>query len=276
MNMKKLTSAVMAGIFALGVGFTTFSAADVEAAAKDSPQCTAVDRTVPEGGFFFDFAKKLPKEAEVSDGWTNGAMFDANWHRENVEFEGKKMALIIDEEMGPGWSDPTVKYTGGEFRTKNKYHYGLYEVCMKPIKNDGVVSSYFTYTGPYDQPPTIWDEIDIEILGKDTTKAQFNYFTDSKGGHEYLCDLGFDASEAFHVYGFDWQPDSITWYVDGQAVYTVHDGPGVDKIPVTPSKLMANAWAGRGVDAWLNAFDDSDLPIQAEYKWMKFTPSEAQ
>ena len=35
-----------------------------------------------------------------------------------------------------------------------------------------------------------------------------------------MYDLGFDASEGYHTYGFDWQKDSITWYVDGKAVYT--------------------------------------------------------
>lgn len=39
------------------------------------------------------------------------------------------------------------------------------------------------------------DEIDVEVLGKDTTKVQFNYYTNGTGNHEYLYDLGFDASE---------------------------------------------------------------------------------
>ena len=116
---------------------------------------------------------------------------------------------------------------------------------------------------------TQWDEIDIEFLGKDTTKVQFNYYVDSQGGHEYLCDLGFDASEDFHVYAFDWEPDAITWYVDGKEVHKA-----VGNLPVTPSMVMANLWAGKGVDAWLNPVDDSDFPVQAEYKWMKYTPSE--
>ena len=37
-----------------------------------------------------------------------------------------------------------------------------------------------------------------------------------------MYDLGFDASQGFHTYGFDWQPDKITWYVDGKAVYTAY------------------------------------------------------
>ena len=98
---------------------------------------------------------------------------------------------------------------------------------------------------------------------------QFNYFTDSKGEHEYLHDLGFDASEGFHTYGFDWQPDKITWYVDGQEVYSANES-----IPVTEGKIMMNAWCGTGVDSWLNPFDDSKMPLTAEYEWIKFTPAE--
>ena len=136
---------------------------------------------------------------------------------------------------------------------------------MKAIKNDGVVSSFFTYTGPSDNKP--WDEIDIEILGKDTTKVQFNYFTDSKGNHEYLYDLGFDASEDFHDYAFEWHKDKIVWFVDGAEVYSAEEN-----IPVTPGKIMMNAWCGTGVDGWLNAFDDSKMPLTAEYETISFTP----
>ena len=65
-------------------------------------------------------------------------------------------------------------------------------MIMKPIKNDGVVSSFFTYTGPSDG--TRWDEIDIEFLGKNTTQVQFNYYTNGVGNHEYLYNLGFDVT----------------------------------------------------------------------------------
>lgn len=46
-----------------------------------------------------------------------------------------------------------------------------------------------------------------------------------------MYDLGFDASQGFHTYGFDWQADSITWYVDGEPVYKA-----TDNIPSTPGK----------------------------------------
>ncbi|MCI7540044.1 MAG: family 16 glycosylhydrolase, partial [Veillonellaceae bacterium] len=143
-----------------------------------------------------------------------------------------------------------------------------YEVSMKAMKNDGVVSSFFTYTGPSDSNP--WDEIDVEVLGKDTTKVQFNYFRNGQGGHEHMYDLGFDASEDFHTYAFEWHKDKIIWFVDGKEAYRIEGA----NMPVTKGKIMMNAWAGKNVDAWLKAFDDSNLPIMAEYQWVKYTPSE--
>ena len=142
------------------------------------------------------------------------------------------LTLTIDKDKGN-----KGMYSGAEYRTNEFYGYGYYETSMQAIKNDGVVSSFFTYTGPSDNNP--WDEIDIEVLGKDTTKVQFNYYKDGKGGHEFMYDLGFDASEGFHTYGFDWQPDHITWYVDGKEAYTMRGD-----MPSTPGKIMMNTWPG--------------------------------
>ncbi len=140
---------------------------------------------------------------------------------------------------------------------------------MQAIKNDGVVSSFFTYTGPSDDNP--WDEIDIEILGKDTTKVQLNYYRNGKGGHEKMIDLGFDSSQDFHRYGFDWQQGKITWYVDGKEVYSMSGD-----VPVTPSKIMMNVWPGVGYRsaeedtvAWLKNFDGK-TPLTAYYQWVTY------
>ncbi|MEE5993699.1 MAG: glycoside hydrolase family 9 protein [Oscillospiraceae bacterium] len=193
----------------------------------------------------------------ASDGWTNGSCFDCWWYKENTSLDNGCLSLTIDKDR-----DNKGMYSGAEYRTVNFYQYGYYETSMQAIKNNGVVSSFFTYTGPSDNNP--WDEIDIEILGKDTTKVQFNYYTNGVGNHEYMYDLGFDASEGFHTYGFDWQPDHITWYVDGKAVYTANDN-----IPSTAGKIMMNVWPGTGVDDWLNPFDGT-TPLTARYQWVTY------
>ena len=186
--------------------------------------------------------------------WSNGDMFGCKWEPGNISFNNGVMDMKIDKSGN--------QYTGAEYRTKEYFGYGFYQVSMKPIKNDGVVSSFFTYTGPSDGTP--WDEIDIEFLGKDTTHVQFNYYVNGRGGHEKWYNLGFDASKSYHTYGFNWYEGGITWYVDGNPVYTVTSA--TDAIPSHPSKIMMNVWNGVGVDDWLNHYNGK-TPLHAYYDW---------
>jgi len=204
-----------------------------------------------------DFRKGETPVFFASDGWSNGSCFDCGWYKQNTSFKDGALNLTIDKDTSGKYN-----YSGAEYRTSDTYHYGYYETSMQAIKNDGVVSSFFTYTGPSENNP--WDEIDIEVLGKDTTKVQFNYYTNGIGNHEYMYDLGFDASEGFHTYGFDWQPDHITWYVDGKEAYTAYD-----QIPSTAGRIMMNVWPGIGVDDWLNPFD-GNTPLTAKYQWVTY------
>lgn len=259
--MKKiLTAALLAFIAALCACSGQPAATESTTTAEADAAVTETTEAAPADGctLYADFANGLTEEWMFSDGWSNGSMFNCTWRKNNGVFEDGVLKMSIDE-FGDG-------YSGCELRTNDFYGYGMYEVSMKPIKNIGVVSSFFTYTGPSDNNP--WDEIDIEFLGKDTTKVQFNYFTNGKGNHEYVYDLGFDASEEFHSYGFKWAKDSITWYVDGEEVYTA-----AENIPSTPSKIMMNVWNGIGVDGWLGAYDGT-APITAQYKTASFTAEE--
>lgn len=229
----------------------------------DGPELNAEESQTPEAvKVYADLSQNynaLKNSFEIANGWSNGDMFNCTWRKSNCTFEDGVMKLTIDLD---GQGTGAIPYSGAEFRSKEFYGYGYYEVCMKPIKNDGVVSSFFTYTGPSDNNP--WDEIDIEFLGKDTTKVQFNYFTNGSGNHEKVVNLGFDAAEDFHTYAFLWEKNSITWYVDGVEVHKASLN-----IPKTPSKIMMNVWPGTGVDSWLNAFDGT-TPITAEYKYFLY------
>ncbi len=209
---------------------------------------------------YANFREGAAEEFFASDGWSNGSCFDCVWRGSNATFRDQALNLTIDKDTSGSY-----RYSGAEYRTTDFYAYGYYETSMQAIRNDGVVSSFFTYTGPSDNNP--WDEIDIEILGKDTTKVQFNYYTNGVGNHEYLYDLGFDASTGYHTYGFDWQKDSITWYVDGKAVYQA-----TSNIPSTPGKIMMNVWPGIGVNDWLKAYDGT-TPLTAKYQWVTYEKS---
>ena len=250
-----------------------------------------------------DFANGAnPDVLFESDGWTNGDVFNVVWKKHNVVYENGIMRLGITEEKASAWlNDAEVEfnYTAGEARTENYYHYGDFEVSMKPSANPGTASTFFTCTGPYDvkfvldengdrvldengQPVTVenpHDEIDIEFLGNDTTHVQFNFFVDGVGGNEYMHNLGFDASEDFHTYGYRWEPDSITWFVDGEPVYKVTTDTSVEKagnvrivekLPSTPGRILTNYWCGNERAAgWMGVYAGAVKDQGTEYKWIK-------
>ncbi|WP_208591911.1 beta-glucanase [Gracilibacillus suaedae] len=199
---------------------------------------------------------------QISDGWRNNdPFFGCHWNANRVNFNQGEMEL----SLRTNYSYPApYNYECAEYATSNFYGYGLYEVSMKPANVSGVISSFFTYTGPsYDAP---WDEIDIEFLGNDTTKVQFNYYTNGVGGNEILHDLGFNAAHSFNTYAFDWQENYISWYVNGQLVATA-----TENIPRNPSKIMMNVWNTYGINEWAGPYYGENA--NASYQWVRYTPN---
>lgn len=206
-----------------------------------------------------------------SDGWTNGNPFNVQWTANNVAYE-KGVAKLTISDNPSGSEETFTEYYGSEMRTHQHFGYGDYEVSMKPAKKDGTASTFFLYTGPSehdeDGNPNPWDEIDIEFLGQDTTKVQFNYYVNGVGGHEYMYDLGFDASEDFHTYGFRWAEDYITWFVDGKPVYRV-DATESNPMPSTESRILMNYWCGApAAENWMGKYSNPG-DEGPEYQWVK-------
>ncbi len=202
-----------------------------------------------------------------SDGWTNGSVFNTWWSSSQVSYDEGALTLSVAENPD-GDEQSNNGYFGGEARSHQYFGYGDYEVSMKPSDAAGTASAFFTCTGSYDLDengnPNPWDEIDIEFLGKDTTQVQFNYYVDGAGGHEYWYDLGFDASEEFHDYGFRWTENYIAWFVDGVPVYKV-EASEETPLPSTPGRILMNNWVGTTeAEGWMGAYD-GDGSEKAQY-----------
>ncbi|MDE7167526.1 MAG: family 16 glycosylhydrolase [Clostridia bacterium] len=281
--MKKIKKPLIA------VLSTTVAAASLFALAACNPQLTDEPLNATK---IADYTKTAEDRAETfasgSKGysWENGGAFNVWWKPQNVSYEGGKMSLSIsemtqkeqawDEEKGEN-VDCIAEYYGAEERSEHYYGYGDFQVRMKPAKIVGTASTFFTCTGPYDKwynedgteviKTNKHDEIDIEFLGKDTTKVQFNYFADGKGGHEYMYDLGFDASVEFHDYGYRWTEKYITWFVDSTPVYRV-DRKGSEAWPEAPGRIIMNYWCGtEEASSWMGEFKD-DYSGKAEYEYV--------
>ena len=209
---------------------------------------------------FLDLKKGEPNPLVMtaSDHYSNGGVFGCVWSKNNIYYDENGMNFCLYKEAD--------KYYGAEMKTlgvDGMFQYGYFSTKMKPSNVTGTASTFFLYrSNPH-------DEIDIEFLGKDTTKVQFNYFHNGVGGNEYMYDLGFDASEEYHTYGFYWDLSKIIWYVDEQPVYQRESN-----IPSNSMSIFMNLWNGKpsnnGIMAWMGKIAENDLPAISSYQYVNY------
>lgn len=206
-----------------------------------------------------------------SNGWGNGGTFLNGWRDDHVVFEDGKLKLLLDDK--PCVEDQALcsgqPYASGEYATTQRYGYGKFEARLKAVKGEGVVTGFFTYGT---DPDGTAHEIDVEILGKDTTKLETNYFTKSVGMHSTVIPLGFDAADDFHDYAFEWSPDYIKWYVDGKLVHTETGERGA--LPSTPGHIIANVWPATKTNGWAGDYVHQGETLVAEFDRIAYTKAE--
>ncbi|ANB15079.1 Utr2p [Sugiyamaella lignohabitans] len=123
--------------------------------------------------------------------------------------------------------------------------YGKVTAVIKTSHLDGVVSDFILMSN-------VKDEIDYEFVGNDVTAAQTNYYFEGllNYDNEFTATVDNSTYASYHEYTIDWQEDSITWYVDGNAVRTlnkadtVNSTTGVAEFPQTPARIQLSVWPG--------------------------------
>lgn len=208
----------------------------------------------------------------AADGYANGQPFNSWWSKSNavINVGGKKAFLSISKV--PAFGKP---FRSGQLQTNQWYGYGCYEVRMKPVKQQGLISTFFTYTGPYDKAPGAsgtHNEVDIEFVWKKQwgkLMMQANYFSRGKGGNEKYINLKFDPTKKFHNYAFKWTAKKIDWYVDGKKVYTAKKN--VPKTSAGTHKIMMNLWPVSSAAAGWGGYYAFKGKRTAAYEAIRFT-----
>jgi endo-1,3-1,4-beta-glycanase ExoK len=219
-----------------------------------------------EASFFDDFSKLSRDRWYISHGWTNGPHHGCAWSATNVRLIGRGLTLILNNRPAAG-----RPYSCGELQSRAFYGYGTYEVRMRSVAAPGIVSSFFTYTGPPQGPGIPHDEIDFEFLGRNPGSVQLNYYAAGKGGHERNIELGFDPSATASDYAFQWMPDAVRWFVNRKLVHEVKRGTA-EPFPSHPSKIILSIWTGAGPyqEAWMGRLQYGS-PLVATYEHVAFT-----
>lgn len=191
--------------------------------------------------------------------------FDTDWRKGLVLFGEETIALHLVPHKTPTRSGN--QYAGASIRQADATGFGRYSATIQPARGAGLVTGFFTYTGP--AYGTRHDEIDIEFLGKDTRRIHLAWFRDGVLQTRWIA-LGFDAADQPRRYAFDWHPDRIRWYVDGKLIFEI-SGSSND-LPSVPGRLFANIWAADpSLSAWAG-FAEPDLSATAVFRDLSFTP----
>ena len=182
--------------------------------------------------------------------------------------------------------DATKKYTfyGAELTGKELFMYGRLEARMKMAATGGTVSSMFlNYDLSWKKDIEPWNEIDIEVLGKDPSKWQSNIITreadpsiNNTTSSEKIHDFGFDATNEFHLYAIVWTPEYVAWEIDSVEVrrdtlgmtHGTHADADQVKFLTEKQSLRFNLWASNTA-SWTGKWTPENLPIEQHIDYVR-------
>ncbi|WP_426620019.1 LamG domain-containing protein; glycoside hydrolase family 16 protein [Pseudomonas rustica] len=224
----------------------------------------------------------------LSDEFNGTALDRTRWHVNNGignESLGRKPALyspnnafvrdgnlnivfrkesLPDKYVKLGFKD----YTSAMVRTLERGFYGYYEARAKPMNSAGSTAFWLAWTGMMDNAT----EIDIFEIGGKTKNAALDrsynmnaHLWATPQSSEHIADGSIWLSpwrlaEDFHVYGFDWQPDTLRWYVDGVLVRESKNSHFF-----FPMEIVFDSEA---MWKWFGIVDDADLPSTFEIDYI--------
>lgn len=188
-----------------------------------------------------------------------------DWRPENVKLNRPGLSLVMDRSK-PGSKSPL---SSGEINRYELVRYGYFESRFKVPRGAGVITAFFTYVRE-DGTRKTWNELDIEILGRDTRTIELTVHVEGKSVNRKI-DLGFDAADDFHTYAIEWRPDAVLWYVDNKLVHSV-TGHLVEKIR-RPQKMHIDVWGTDELRKWAGKINPKAGPWELEVSCMAYRPS---
>jgi endo-1,3-1,4-beta-glycanase ExoK len=163
-------------------------------------------------------------------------------------------------------------YKGAEIYSKESYQYGRYEMRMRAANMSGTLSTFFTYKNGSEGTGVFWEEIDIEVLGKNNaTQWQSNIILGTQRPTiktEETHTSATSLADAYHTYTLEWTPDYVAWYLDGVEVRRIIGTSTVTSL-TKPQSLRFNIWSSTA-EAWVGPFDDSQLPVYQFVSYMDY------
>jgi len=153
--------------------------------------------------------------------------------------------------------------TVGTLLTSTHYvWYGKISATMTSSQGKGVVTAFIMMSD-------VKDEIDFEFVGENVGDVQSNYYFQGITDYGNMLKLDVDNTRSnVHTYTVDWQPDQLTWAVDGKVLRTLKKSDTYNSTdntyhyPQSPSKIQLSLWPaglpsnGEGTITWAGGLVD--------------------
>jgi beta-glucanase (GH16 family) len=174
-------------------------------------------------------------------GRTNTANNELQYYADDAfEFQNGILAIRADNRAMNGFD-----YTSGLISSFGKFSqsYGYFEIRAKVPKGKGLWPAFWLMPDSKTWPP----EVDIlELLGQEPQKiymtnhySEYGVTKSSQGIY-----TGSDFSNDFHIFGLEWKPSSLTWYIDGKACYQTTTGIPQKNMYILINLAVGGNWPG--------------------------------
>ncbi|RMD39786.1 hypothetical protein DV735_g5345, partial [Chaetothyriales sp. CBS 134920] len=215
----------------------------------------SLDACVPEPvcksqSYTFDSLDSLVSETKYLG---NASAYDWVYSGEPVNYKGQLWLTMAQDTVGT-----LVKST-------HFMWYGKVKSTFSTSAGAGVVTAFIILGNAK-------DEIDFEFVGVELETAQTNfYYQGIPNYNNGVNATGLsDVHANTHEYELDWQPDSITWSIDGNVVRTLNRNDTWNATanqyyyPQTPGQVQLSLWPaglstnGEGTIEWAGGLIDWD------------------
>ena len=180
------------------------------------------------------------------------------------------VAMVLSAVVLGGTRTAEAKpYKGAELYSLQSYLHGRMEMRMRMIRGSGLLSTFFTYKNGSEMAGATWEELDVEVLGKNDAKTwQSNIITGNpRMTSEQVHSVESSLADGYHTYTLEWTPEYVSWSLDGVLVRKTEGGQ-VSSL-TNPETLRFNVWSSEST-GWVGALDEGALPAYQFVNWIKY------
>ena len=167
---------------------------------------------------------------EIQDpGWVNNEL----QRYVGKTFRGNKVVFVEDDHLTIRAQKVDGQIVSGRINARPSvgWRYGYFEARIKLPKGRGTWPAFWMMPVNVDWATNPWPrcgEIDImEEVGYSPGNVSSSIHCDAYNHHEYTQKTHSmyvaTAEEEYHIYGLEWTSEKMSFYVDGQKVFKIHE-----------------------------------------------------